>query len=937
MRDNESAENGKEKIQVDSHHKGNILRYVLVGVVLSIIVLSCVYRNYQSRQHEAQVIKTFGEARHISGQLRLVSMTMVQNMQLLQNTATPLSIRNQARNDLHLHHGSFTTLNTELWKNLEEAEKLFKDSKLDQALRLSQASHAKISASIEEYLKQPTNSDTLVAILISDSSHYSNAMEHFNESLLQTVSEAQESDHILQMFNDYILLMSTVLLMVLVLAPSIGQLRHKLNELKTLGAEHSALALIVERTVNVVVMTDVNRKITYVNDAFTRLTGYTLDEVIGKNPGDFLQPHTVDQSVVEELRSKLNAKESARVEIENVSKNGEHYWLDLTIEPQYNEAGNHIGFFSIEVDVTEQVNMKNELARSQALLEMSSEIAQVGAWEVDLKSREVSWSKEVYAIFDVDESYNLQLETALPLTSPEGKFVNVANLETKALENTSYDIIQFMVTPGGQQKWVRCIGRTVIESGRPVKIYGSIQDVTDRITLENALRESAHTDQLTGLPNRAQVLQFIHAAIQKSKADSNYHFAVFFLDFDRFKMVNDSLGHVYGDKLLQSIATRLRHTLRDSDVVAYPTDGSTAARLGGDEFVILVDSISSPDDAANIGEKLLSALAIPHQLDDNLVISTASIGIVTSAMELGTPGDLLRDADTAMYEAKRNGKAQYVVFDTSMHTRIQERLQIEMTMQEALDQEQFVVHYQPIVDIQTGAISSFEALVRWEDPNRGLIPPNNFIPIAEETGMIVPIGQFVLETSCRQLAEWQQKFGDQVVPSINVNVARQQMLREGFVDMVVDTVKKTGIDPSSLHIEVTETGVMENPEITVEVLNLLVDNGIRISLDDFGTGLSSLACIPEWPIDCIKLDRSFISHVLDNADTQALVRAITSLAQDLNMSVVAEGVETKEQQDFLASAHCNSGQGYLFCRPMNPQALESFIEESAKRHETKVG
>jgi len=931
----------KSTTKADMHmrevNKGNIFRYVLVGIILTSIIAGCVIRNYQSRANETRVIQFFGSTREVTGQLRILSQSMVENILMLNNLNSPSSVRVEARTSLRQQLTEFRVLNARLESELQDKEGYFSDSKLLNSYNASQPSFAVISGAVGEFLRDPSNDSIDIARLRHTEVTYLASVDRVNADLLRATEESQFSDHRNQMYNDYILLMSTVLLMVLVLVPSVIQLRHKLKELKSLGAEHAALAQVVKRTVNVVVMTDINRKITYVNDAFTRLTGYTFDEVKGKNPASFMQPPHVDLEVVEQLRNALNSKEPARVQLENINKDGESYWIDLTIEPQFDEEQNHVGYFSIEVDMTEQIKLKNDLAHSQAMLEMSSEVAQVGAWELDLSTSQISWSKEGYAIFDVDESFELTLESILAFTSPDTRDEIIKELELVASENAPFDMTLYFVTAAGNKKWVRSIGRTVYENGVARKICGSVQDVTDRMTLEKALRESAQTDQLTGLPNRAQVLHLIHAAIHKAQADPNYHFAVFFLDFDRFKVVNDSLGHACGDQLLQSIATRLRHTLRDSDVIAYPGEISTAARLGGDEFVILIDGLSSPEAAASVADKLLVALAKPHQVDENLVISTASIGIVTSAMGLTAPGDFLRDADTAMYEAKRNGKAQYVIFDTSMHTRIQERLKIEMTMQEALDNDQFIVHYQPIIDVNSGAICSLEALVRWQSPTKGLIPPNDFIPVAEETGMIVHIGQFVLEESCRQLATWQSKFGVEAVPAINVNVARQQMLREGFVDMVLKTIKQTGIAPSSLHIEVTETGVMENPEITVQVLNQLASHGIKISLDDFGTGLSSLACIPQWPIDCIKLDRSFISNVLEDEDTRALVRAITGLAEDLNIAVVAEGIETPEQQAYLSSVNCRYGQGYLFCRPLNCEAIEAFILESNHLQHSKVG
>jgi diguanylate cyclase (GGDEF)-like protein/PAS domain S-box-containing protein len=459
------------------------------------------------------------------------------------------------------------------------------------------------------------------------------------------------------------------------------------------------------------------------------------------------------------------------------------------------------------------------------------------------------------------------------------------------------------------------------EGGRFVAF---LKDITERKALEAELKASARTDRLTGLPNRALLCDRLQMAVLRARRLTDYHFAVLFLDFDRFKTINDSLGHQVGDLLLQQIAQRLRTTVRSGDSLSRQARQHTTARLGGDEFVVLLDGLADPADAAAVAERLLTSLAQPYYAGDHKVYATASVGIVTSAMPAAGPDDLLRDADTAMYEAKLAGRGQYVVFDIAMRERVQNRLHLENDLRQAVDAGQLFLMYQPIVSLQTGQVEGFEALVRWKHPARGLISPGQFIPIAEDTGLIIPVGEWVLRQACAQFVRWRQSMGPAAPPSINVNLSRNQLVLPDLAERIKTILEQTGMAPGDLHLEVTESAVMKDAAAATGVLRAIHDLGVKVDMDDFGTGYSSLACLHQFPLDVLKIDRSFVANIDRGRDFAALVHAVTQLAQNLNIKVVAEGIETLNQLLVLQSLDCELGQGYWFSKPLMPDQVPSF-------------
>ena len=471
----------------------------------------------------------------------------------------------------------------------------------------------------------------------------------------------------------------------------------------------------------------------------------------------------------------------------------------------------------------------------------------------------------------------------------------------------------------GQIIWI-LLSVTLIRDSltKSVNLIFQIQDITDRKRAEERLLHEAFHDVLTGLPNRALFMDHLKLSVERGKRREDRLFAVLFLDLDRFKIINDSLGHMVGDQLLVGIARRLEICLRPGD---------TVARLGGDEFTILLEDLASVPEVIEVAERLQKALALPFNLNGHEVFTTVSIGIALSSTGYDRPEEVLRDADTAMYRAKMLGKARHEVFDKTMHAYAMNLLQMESDLRRAIERKEFVLYYQPIVALETGAITGFEALIRWQHPERGFISPDDFIPIAEETGLIIPIGHWVLEEACRQIRAWQEQFPHYPPLQISVNLSSKQFINSKMIEQIRQVMQETRVDPRSLKLEMTESMVMENFDTAIEMLEQLQQLGIELSIDDFGTGYSSLSYLHRFPISTLKIDRSFVSCMNDHNENAEIVRTILMLARSLKMNVVAEGVETKEQLTQLAMLECEYGQGYYFSRPLNVEAAAKLLAD----------
>jgi diguanylate cyclase (GGDEF)-like protein/PAS domain S-box-containing protein len=470
----------------------------------------------------------------------------------------------------------------------------------------------------------------------------------------------------------------------------------------------------------------------------------------------------------------------------------------------------------------------------------------------------------------------------------------------------------------GGFRWMLSRGLAVHDAtGKTLRMAGSQTDITERKV----------SDPLTGLPNRLLFIDRLGRLIRHSKRHKDHLFAVLFLDLDGFKMINDSLGHLIGDQLLVGVAARLEKCLRSSDTVARLGETFTVARLGGDEFTILLDDIKEPADANRAAERLMKALAPPFVLAGKEIFTSISIGIAMSNTAYEEPEDLLRDADTAMYRAKSLGKARFEVFDADMRASVMARLQLETDMRRALERHEFRNVYQPIVALDSGRIVGFEALMRWQHPTRGMIGPEEFIFVAEETGLIRDLGWWSLREACRQMSTWRTRSKAYLDLTMSVNVSAKQLLQPHLVDEMSKLLRETALPPEALKLEITESAVMADPAAAAEMLQQIKSLGVRLAIDDFGTGYSSLSYLHRFPLDTLKIDRSFISGAAEGSEGMEIARTIMPMAKNLRLDVVAEGVETIEQVGFLRRLQCKYAQGYYFSKPLAPEEVPLLLAE----------
>ncbi|MDJ0594009.1 MAG: EAL domain-containing protein [Pleurocapsa sp. MO_226.B13] len=594
-------------------------------------------------------------------------------------------------------------------------------------------------------------------------------------------------------------------------------------------------------------------------------------------------------------------------------------WVRVRAFPVRDVMGKVNRFVGIAEDITKRREAEEALKKSEEQFRLTFEMAPIGMAISTLKGKFQRVNQALCDSLGYSESELLEVSFA-EIGHPEDWEIH-RNLEQKLIEGkeTDFQIEKRFVAKDG--RIVDTLLKVLVvrdADGKPLHFNNQIVDITERKSMEKQLLHDALHDALTGLPNRALFMDRLQQQLKRSQSQSNYLFAVLFLDLDRFKVVNDSVGHLIGDKLLIKIARRLEKSIA-------PTD--TVARLGGDEFTILLENISSKSEATLVAESIYQTLSFPFHIEGYELFTTASIGIALSSEGYEKPEDILRDADLTMYSAKEQGKARYEVFDNSLRDRALQRLELETNLRRALERGEFEVFYQPITCLQLGTLSGFEALVRWNHPTKGYIQPADFIPVCEETGLIVPLSNWLLKEACQTTRNWQLKYPEHPAIRISINLSGHQFRESKIIEEVENVLNETGLSGKFLKLEITESILIDNLNTVTDIILNLRKKQIQFSIDDFGTGYSSLSYLHRFPVDTIKIDRSFVSQMQAD-DHSAIVKAIITLAHMLNMDVIAEGIETTSQLAQLRLLQCEYGQGFFFSKPLSKDEAEALIARS---------
>jgi diguanylate cyclase (GGDEF)-like protein/PAS domain S-box-containing protein len=652
-----------------------------------------------------------------------------------------------------------------------------------------------------------------------------------------------------------------------------------------------------------------------INDELCRILGRSREEMLAIGVPEVTHPEDVPKSL-EAFKRLVETGEPVSLDKRYLRPDGTLLWGRSSLTRLDDEQGHPLTVLAVTVDLTHRQQAEENLRSSEERYRAIIDRALTGVAYSDLNGQ-LTIVNQKYCDITGYSAAELRQMRIHDLTHPEDLPRNVKLYNRMLAENTPFEIEQRYIRKDGSIVWINnSVSAICDREGNPQSIVAIVLDINDRKQAEARLIHEAFHDGLTGLPNRALFMERLERALVRTKRHADYKFAVLFLDLDRFKVVNDSLGHEVGDLLLISLASRLEACLRSGD---------TVARLGGDEFTILLDEIEDTDRVTEIVERLHQDLTSPFNLNGSEIFTSASIGIAICTSDYNEPEELLRDADIAMYRAKKLGRASYEIFDSMMYEAAMNVLQLETNLRRAIERQEFEIHYQPIVSLLTKKLVGFEALLRWQQPERGLISPAQFIPLAEETGLIVEIGYWVLKEACRQLRAWQRQFCANPL-TISVNLSSQQFLQPDLIEQIARILQETELDASSLKLEITESVLMENTQLATAMLLQLREMNLGIHIDDFGTGYSSLSYLHRFPSSALKIDRSFVSHMGTEPQNWEIVRAIVTLADSLHIDAIAEGVETATQLAQLRELNCKYAQGYFFSHPLDSSAATALIE-----------
>jgi len=665
-------------------------------------------------------------------------------------------------------------------------------------------------------------------------------------------------------------------------------------------------------------------EITNCNPAASNIFGFTKEEMIGRNALFLLNPEQEAEIKSVELQDFRDYQHGTTYERVMHRKNGETFIAEFSFVGLEDNPAKILNWVVLLRDINTRKKAEETLRESEERYYLAARGANDGLWDWNIKKEEIYYSLRWKAMLGYSEhEISNSTEDWFTRIHPDDRDAVIYALSRHINNNTPHFQSEHRIMHrDGTYRWMLVRGMAVREAnGIAYRVAGSLTDITARKNAEEQLVHDAFHDLLTGLPNRALFLDRLDRSIEYSKRSHKFCFAVLFLDLDRFKVINDSLGHAIGDQLLIVISKVLTKCVRSSD---------TVARFGGDEFVVLLHEIDDIKEAVKVAHHIQDVLSKPFILGNNRIFTSASIGIVLSSGNYSSREDIVRDADIAMYQAKMLGKANYVIFDTEMRKQAIYRLGIENDLHHALSRGELELEYQPIVTLKENTLSGFEALLRWQHPQRGTIAPEEFVPIAEETGLIVDIGHWVLQRACSDIKQWQNQFPGFQNLFININISQKQFTQPDFLYKLNKVLKETWLNPNCLNLEITENVLMENAESMIDILNKVRELGVGLHVDDFGKGYSSLSYLQQFPIDTLKVDYSFINRIGSNGDRAEIVKTILVLARELGVDTIAEGIETESQLILLRDLDCHYGQGYFIGRPMQAEKVNQFLQFQQK-------
>ena len=681
-----------------------------------------------------------------------------------------------------------------------------------------------------------------------------------------------------------------------------------------LRKSHEQLRLVTENAPMFVAFYDDATRCRYANPSYARWLGLDLQQMLDKQARDILAGQ-VSQSDFESVHSRVFAGERVDRQREHRHADGRVSHLAVSLVPQIADSGHVSGYYTFISDITELKTATLENRRARERLALALEGSNLCMWDWNLEDNTVyldsAWSRMLGAE-DPHETVITGL-ALFDLVHPDDKELIYAHwLSVFKGEAEFYTVEHRVMTRSGEWLWIASLGKVVERTAdnKTFRMSGTNANITERKRAEARIEILATTDPLTLLPNRRVLADRLAHAMLTAGRNDNLPFALLFIDLDRFKNVNDSLGHGVGDQLLKQVAQRINEATRKSD---------TIARLGGDEFAVVLERLQKVEEAGQVAQKIINALAAPYAVDGHTLNITCSIGISVFPSDASDAETLLRNADLAMYSAKEHGRYTYQYFSGEMNERAVEKLALEQAMNGALQDGQFRLCYQPKFSMQSGQLVGVEALLRWQHPKHGLISPARFIPIAEETKLILPLGNWVIREACAQVMAWARR-GHALLPvAVNLSVIQ---INGDLVNTVMEALRACGLEPHQLEIEITESVFLSNVDGNIEILRQLSDLGVRITIDDFGTGYSSLSYLRYFKLHTIKIDQSFVCNMMAKENDASIVRAIIALAHSMKMNVVAEGVESVEQKDALREMGCDEWQGYLNSRPLAADQFE---------------